>query len=202
MNPQQFNKQFMLDIETTGVDPRSEEVLQVAILELNFVNGYWEKGKVFNFFQHTDREPTTKFAREHMAELYKKCKEQEKVPAEEVRKRILAFCESCGVKSPNIYFCGWNVGIFDLPFLAHHGYLLPARYEEDQLIGDCHYRVYELSGAIQFFANVRGTNEVNPLIKEALKVVPAPKGNKHDALYDCERQLSILNGLLRMAAPG
>lgn len=201
MNPQQFNKQFMLDIETTGVDPRTEEILQIAILELNFVNGFWEKGKVFNFFQCTDREPTTKFAREHMVELYKKCKDMERIPAAEVRKKILEFCEGCGVKSPNIYFCGWNVGIFDLPFLAHHGYLIPARYEEDQLIGDCHYRVYELSGAIQFFANVRGTNEVNPLIKEALKVFPAPKGNKHDALYDCERQLSILNGLLRMAAP-
>lgn len=193
------NKQFMLDIETTGVDPLTEEVLQIAMIELNFVDGLWEKGKVFNFFQNTEREATSKFAKEHMQALYRFCQNQEKVPAAEVRKKIIAFCEECGAKSPNIFFCGWNVGIFDLPFLSHHGYLVPARYEEDRLVGDCHYRVYELSGAIQFYANTRGTNEVNPLIKEALKVVPAARGNKHDALYDCERQVSILNGLLTLA---
>jgi hypothetical protein len=201
MYPHHFNKQFMLDIETTGVDIKTEEVLQIAMLELNFVDGFWQKGKAFNFFQHTDREPTSKFAREHMQELFKRCKEAEHVPAAEVRQKIIQFCEGCGAKSPNIFICGWNAGIFDLPFLSHHGYLMPARYEEDKLVGDCHYRVYELSGAIQFFANVRGTNEVNPLIKEALKVFPPPKGNKHDALYDCERQLAILNGLLQMASP-
>jgi DNA polymerase III epsilon subunit-like protein len=193
------NKQFMLDIETTGVDPAKEEVLQIAIVEINFENGLWSKGKVFNFFQNTEREPTSKFAKEHMQDLYKFCQNQPKVAATEVRQSIVDFCKDCGAIPPNIFFCGWNAGIFDIPFLAQHGYIVPAKYEEDRLVGDCHYRVYELSGAIQFFANLRHTNEVNPLIKESLRTVSAPKGNKHDALYDCERQIAILNGLLTLA---
>lgn len=198
-SPQNTLKQFMLDIETTGVDPLQEEVLQIAMVELDFYAGLWRPGKKFNFFQNTKRDPTTKFAKEHMVDLYLHCQAQPFVPPEEVRKMMIDFCRDCGAEPPNIYFCGWNVGIFDIPFLAHHKYLQPAQYVEDRLVGDCHYRVYEMSGALQFFANVRGTNEVNPLIKEALKVAGSPKGNKHDALYDCERQIAILNGLLMLA---
>ncbi len=189
----------MLDIETTGVDPLKEEVLQIAVLEMTFENGFWQKGKSFNFFQHTDREPETKFAQDHMREIYTRCKTEPFTDPQKVRESIIAFCEGCGVKSPGIYFCGWNAGIFDLPFLAHHKYLFPARYEGDRLVGDCHYRVYEISGALQFVANVRGTNETNPLIKEALKNAPKLVGSRHDALFDCERQLAILNGLIEIA---
>lgn len=197
-NPNLFNKQFMLDIETTGVDPLKEEVMQIAIIEMTYEQGLWQKGKIFNFYQHTDRKPESKFHKDHMMEIFAKCNAAPYVEPEKVREQIIQFCESCGVKSPGIYFCGWNAGIFDLPFLAHHKYLFPARYEGDRLVGDCHYRVYEISGALQFVANVRGGNETNPLIKEALKNAPKLVGSRHDALFDCERQLSILNGLIQL----
>ena len=167
-------------------------------MEINYEQGLWQKGKIFNFFQHTDRKPETKFALDHMKDIYTRCQQEPFIEPETVRQQILAFCESCGSKSPNIYFCGWNAGIFDLPFLAHHKYLFPARYEADKLVGDCHYRVYELSGALQFVANVRGGNETNPLIKEALKNAPKLEGARHDALFDCERQIHILNGLIQL----
>jgi oligoribonuclease (3'-5' exoribonuclease) len=191
-------QQFMVDIETTGIDPRTEEVLQIAIIEMNFDKGIWQKGKTWNFYQGTDREPTTKFAKEHMQELYARCKQARKVPPAEVRQMILDFCNECGAKAPNIFFCGWNAGIFDIPFLAHHGYIVPASYDNDVLKGDCHYRVYDLSGALNLMANIRGHNEINMIIKEAQKRSPPLAGSRHDAVYDCERQLHILNGMILM----
>jgi DNA polymerase III epsilon subunit-like protein len=195
------NKMFMIDIETSGVDPKKDEVLQIAILEMNFQQGFWVKGKTFNFFQHSDRKPTTKFTIEHMKEIFEKCNAAPLVPAEEVRQQILAFCKECGADAPNIFFSGWNAGIFDLPFLAHHGYLFPAKYENDQLVGDCHYRVYEISGALNLAANVKGTNEINIVLKEAQKMGPKLEGARHEALYDCERQMNILNALITMLRP-
>ncbi len=195
---QNLDKLFMIDIETTGVDPATEEVLQIAILEINFRDGLWEKGESFCFYQHTDREPTTKFAKEHMKEIYATCKAAPAVPAAEVRANILKFCKKLGAEAPNIFFAGWNAGIFDLPFLERHGYLVPAKYVNDQLVGDCHYRVYELSGAIQLAANVRSHNEINAVLKEAQKLSPKLEGSRHEALFDCERQMHILNALIRM----
>lgn len=195
-----MKRQFMLDIETTGVDPQSDEVLQIAIVEMNLEGKQWVAGRKWNFFQHTDREPTTGFAKTHMQELFAKCKAQPFVPVPEVRERIMRFFAECGAHPPNIFIAGWNVGIFDLPFLSHHGYLKPARYEDGKLVGDCHYRVYELSGALQIVANLRGKVEINPLINEALRLFPPPEtGSRHDALFDCERQIQMLNGLLEIA---
>jgi len=195
------NKIFMIDIETTGVDPLKEEVLQIALLEMNFLGGFWEKGKTFNFFQHTPKQPTTKFALDHMKEIYEKCNKSPAVPPAEVRQMIVDFCVECGANPPNIFFAGWNAGIFDIPFLDHHGYLVPAKYENDQLVGDCHYRIYEISGALNLVANVRGNNEINLVLREAQKKSPKLEGSRHDALFDCERQMHILNALIGMMRP-
>lgn len=196
-----LNKLFMLDIETSGIDPAKAEVLQIAIIEMNFIGGFWEKGKVFDFVQHTDREPDSKFAREHMKELYDRCKKAPYVEPAKVRKMIVDFCDECGATPPNIFFAGWNAGIFDIPFLAHHGYLVPAKYENDKLVGDCHYRVYEMAGALNLVANVRGNNEINAVLKEAQKMSEKIDGSRHEAVYDCERQIQVLNALIKMLRP-
>lgn len=195
-----MKKQFMLDIETTGIDPSTEVVLQIAVIEMNFTKkGLWEKGRKFEFYQHTPRQPETEFAKTHMQEIYARCNKEPETPIQEAREMLLKFFRDCGAEPPNVYICGWNVGIFDLPFLAHHGYLMPARYDNGVLKGDCHYRTYEISGALQLMANLRGKAEVNPIIKESEKREPAPTdGNRHNAMFDCERQVNIINGLLKM----
>ena len=195
------SKLFMLDIETTGVDPLTEEVLQIALIEMNFVGGFWEKGKIFNVFIHSDRKPESKFALEHMKDIYERCNKVAVNSPAKVRDQILAFCDECGANPPNIFFAGWNAGIFDIPFLAHHGFLNPAKYINDKLTGDCHYRVYEISGALNLVANVRGHNEVNTILREAQKMSPKMEGSRHDALFDCERQMHILNALIKMMRP-
>lgn len=195
-----MKKQFMLDIETTGIDPQTEVVLQIAVIEMSFTkHGFWEKGRTFEIYQHTPRQPETDFAKTHMQEIYAHCNKAPEIPISKVREQLLQFFRDCGAEPPNVYICGWNVGIFDLPFLAHHGYLVPAKYDNGVLKGDCHYRTYEISGVLQFTANLRGKVEVNPIIKEAEKQFPLPaEGNRHNAMYDCERQINILNGLLKM----
>ena len=191
----------MLDIETTGIDPTSNTVLQIAIIEMKFTqSGYWEKGKEFNFFQHVDTEPESEFAKKHMKKLYEYCQQQPLVPAKEIRQAILDFFQSCQVEPPNIFIAGWNVGIFDLPFLTYHNCIKIAHYSRSgKMEGDCHYRTYEISGTLQFVANLYGETEVNPFLKKAEKLFPASsKGNRHDALYDCNRQIDILNGLIKL----
>ncbi len=190
----------MLDIETTGIDPKTETVLQIAVIEMNFTkNGLWDKGRTYEFYQHTPQQPETEFAKAHMKEIYARCNKTQETPVAKAREDLLDFFKQCGANSPNVFICGWNVGIFDLPFLAHHGYLVPAKYDNGVLTGDCHYRTYEISGALQLMANLRGRAEVNPIIKEAEKQFPAPaEGNRHNAMFDCERQINIVNGLLKM----
>jgi oligoribonuclease (3'-5' exoribonuclease) len=197
------NKIFMIDIETTGVDPKTEHVMQIAMIEMTWENGQWSMGRTFNFFQHTSLQPTTKFHMDHMREIFQKCQAAPLIPAPEVRQKILDFCKQCGSEPPNIFFAGWNAGIFDIPFLEYHGYIQPARYVNDKLTGDCHYRVYDLSGALQMAANVKGHNEINAMIKEAQKIAPKHtyEGSRHDALYDCERQIHLLNGLIKLLRP-
>lgn len=192
------NSMFMLDIETTGIDPAHEEVLQIALVEMKFKDGKWEPGREFSLFQGTSRKPTTKFAQDHMKEIYERCNREPRLSSDEVRSRILQFCADCGSRPPNIFFAGWNAGIFDIPFLAHHGYIVPARYENDKLTGDCHYRVYEISGALQLAANVKGHNEINKLLKEAEKLGPKIEGTRHEAVFDCYRQIHLLNGLIQI----
>ena len=190
----------MLDIETTAIEPDTESVLQIALIEMTFTkNGFWEKGRRFEFYQHTPRQPETDFAKTHMKEIYAQCNKIPETPVAEVRESLLQFFQDGGVQPPNVYICGWNVGIFDLPFLAYHGYLLPAKYDNGVLTGDCHYRTYEIGGALQLTANLRGTVEVNSIIKEAEKQFPLlAGGNRHNAMYDCERQINILNGLIKL----
>ncbi|NUM87644.1 MAG: hypothetical protein HUU37_00430, partial [Bdellovibrionales bacterium] len=192
------NRMFMLDIETTGIDPAHEDVLQVALVEMEFKTGQWVRGREFNLYQGTSRKPATKFAQEHMKEIYERCNREPRLPSDEVRARILKFCAECGAQPPNIFIAGWNAGIFDIPFLAHHGYIVPARYENDKLTGDVHYRIYEISGALQLVANVKGHNEINKMLKEAEKLSPKIEGSRHEAVFDCYRQIHLLNGLIQI----
>src|SRR5690606_3769402 len=93
-----MNKLFMIDIETTGVDPKTEHVMQIAMIEMTWATHEWTMGRSFNFFQHTSQTPTTKFHQEHMKELFARCNAAPLVPAPEVRQKILDFCRECGAE--------------------------------------------------------------------------------------------------------
>lgn len=200
-----MEKHFMIDIETTGVDQKNDVILQVGILECDFnpIDGYWKPGRSLEFIQYTDREPQTPFAMAHQKELYEKCRKANKFyDARKGRKEITDFFASCGALAPNVFLMGWNASNFDVPFLVNAGWLMPSRYETvngtEIMVGDFHYRIYELGGAINFAADVKRWTRSDMI--EAALAVPSefdlPEGKEHDALFDCYKQLKILNGLL------
>ena len=204
-----MRKHFMVDIETTGTNLRKDDILQIGILELEFLMGSWRPGKSFEMDLYTNRQPESQFAKEHQAELYERCRKVAFLPACSVRAHLLHFLQTCGVTGPDIYFMGWNAAGFDLPFLAAHAYLEPHRYEQDingkdVPAGDFHYRIYELQGAISLAENVLGYNDRKGLIKDAeehgrLSMLSSTfPGKQHDALFDCYRQTQILNGLITL----
>ena len=202
-------KHLMIDIESTGIDPKVEDLLQVALLEIDFVDGYWHPGRSFNLFVHTDRKPTTEFALEHQQGLYDECSRAMKRSMPEIREAVLEFFALCGLTPPkDVFFAGWNASNFDVPFLVEKRVLRPPTYEtvngKDVMVGDFHYRVYELGGAVGLVQDVlQETLEEGrkKMTERALDAAPGPElgnGIQHDALYDCYRQTRILNGLIAL----
>lgn len=197
---------FMVDIESTGVDIKLDQVLQIAFLKLLRVDGFWQPHDWLEFPVQSHREPRSEFAIKHMAETYKR---SNAVPYEHeyrIRDRILDFI---GTGRPKV--CGWNASNFDLAMLVEKGYLMPPGYATvdgvDTSTGDFDYRVYEMGGLIAGMVDAYGI-ERKTLIEEAKKIgenlTGLPTGayeylegkSAHDALYDCVEQTKILNGLI------
>lgn len=202
-----MEKHFMIDIETTGIDPVTEDLLQVGVLEVDFVNGLWKPGRSLEFEQYTSRTPKSSFAKEHMSALYARCRETPYIPPYSARILLLTFFENCGVSAPDIYCMGWNAAGFDLPFLFYNNFLKPSSYVQapdgkDVRVGDVHYRVYEMAGALALAENVLRVTDRKELLKSAeaagFSTVELPSGKEHDALYDCYKQVLILNGLIQL----
>jgi hypothetical protein len=199
-------KVIMLDIETTGINPKVDDILQITMVQMvPRPDGYYEAGKIFNQFYYTDKKPTSIFAIENMQECYKKCNELAPRPVEEIRKEILDFLSKCGCIGPTAVFCGQNASGFDVPFLVEKGYLMAPGYAnvngKEVKVGDFNYRIYELSGLIYGICDALSISNRNELIERCIefdKIITLPVGNRHDGLIDCLRQLKMLNSFLCM----
>ena len=201
-----MEKHFMVDIEATGIDPAKEDLLQIGILEVDLQQGYWVPGRKAVWWQHTDRKPESQFAKEHMAAIYEACNKVHWVDPKDMRQSINDFFTQCGAGGPDTYLMGWNASNFDVPFLIHKGVIKPSDYEtidgKDFRVGDFHYRIYELGGAVSLAQNALSLTDRSLLCdkaRDAGAVVGGfemPEGKAHDALYDCYSQLRLLNGLI------
>lgn len=199
-------KQFMIDIETTGIGSLDNVVLQIGVLECTFNGDKWVPGRTFEHLLHTERKPVTPFALEHMQELYARCNDTDPAMSRPalVRAKLLTFFLECGEIPPNVYLMGWNASNFDVPFLFDHAMLEPSAYKtvdgKEIMTGDVHYRIYELGGALQLARDVTGMDakDVIEAAKERCPEIVPPKGKEHDAIFDCYNQLKILNGLIRL----
>lgn len=195
----------MIDIEATGIDHTKEELLSVGILEANFNGTAWMPGQAKEWVVRCDRQPESEFAKEHMAALYAKCNVAPELSTERLRWEVLEFLRGCGTTGvTDTYFMGWNASNFDIPFLIAKGLLVASSYTnedgKDKQVGDFHYRIYELGGAVSLAQNAKNIErgEVLKLAKEAQSRFPLPQGKQHDALYDCYSQLHLLNGLIEI----
>lgn len=222
-----MNKMFMVDIETTGtilrphpmnLEEKPSKILQIAFLELLWSQeaNMWQPKNTYEWLAyHEMPEKLNPFQEKFQKGLFERCEKSRQIQDPlEVRKQMLEFFRSCGVKPPlGVVLCGWNASNFDIPFLNRDQFL-HAPYTDndtDQLIGDHHYRIYELGGAIQFAENkLRFQVDRKDLCKKAEDIgwsemfkafgidQVAIKTNRgeHDAVYDCYNQTAILNGLL------
>lgn len=197
------NKYFVTDCETTGTDPESDDVLQIAFLEVEFDGEYWVPGKEFEEFIHTKKEPDYDWAKENLSDVYKKAQTSKKTKYGEVHRDIIEFFKKCGASLP-VNLIGYNITVFDLNFYESKGLLKKlSRDKEDKekKVGDYHYRVYEMAGVIEFAENFFLENR-NEIVKRAInidKTIVLPSGrNSHDALYDCYQNIKVLNGIIKM----
>lgn len=198
---------FMLDIETTGIDPNKEDLLQIGVLALSYEDGFWRPGKILQIEQGCERQPESEFAKIHMKDLYARCNDLPFQSPSALRAQVTSFFKESGASGvKDTFLMGWNASNFDAPFLVNKGVLVPSTYEtgpdgKDIMVGDFHYQIYEMGGAISLAMNVLGRSDRKEFIEAAYAAYPEiemPAGKQHDALYDCYRQTRTLNGLIRL----
>lgn len=210
---------FMLDIETTGLDKKNDDVLEVAILNCKWDGEYYVPGEKLDLFLPNARTPANDFAKDKMPWLYAHCNdlyaEGARVAPVEAREAIRDFFESC--EAPNRRdrtVVGWNVVNFDLQFLVGKGILNEWDY---------HYRTYEMSGLILAMMDglkvpdtaenrekvIEFTKEEDPRniltpshssLPQGLRILP--KELYHWGMYDCYEQTKALNGSLYIMKKG
>lgn len=191
----------MLDIETMGTDFERDDVIQIALLELEPTQGgTYKPGRHFSRTLHTAQLPKSDYIAKMHADLIKTCRRKKPSTPSLVREEILSFFKRCGVHGPAMIM-GLNATTFDVPYLVHTGYLKkPTQNADNVLIGDYHYRIYELKGAYNLTKDVLGIDDKTlfDLAARADVDVELPDGKAHEALFDCYRQTKVLNGCIRL----
>lgn len=196
---------FMLDIETMGTNPKSDDIIQIAILEvLRQKDGTYQAGNAFCRTLHTSQKPTNDWVANQHRKLLQECRRTPPTTPEKIRAEILSFFEWCGAEKP-VKFIGLNLMSLDIPFLVEKGILeAPTVDRLNRLNGDFHYRIYELRGGFNLAEDVTGLSG-KELFEAAERLAPdvtMPEGRAHEALFDCYKQLKTLNGLIRLLKVG
>jgi oligoribonuclease (3'-5' exoribonuclease) len=197
-------KYFMLDIETMGTDSIADDILEIGILELSVVNGFYQPGRAYSRTLFTAQKPKNDWIATNHKELLEKCRKVPMVSANKVRAEILEFFKSCGATGPAMLM-GLNLMSLDIPFMVQKGFLCPSTSQDSvTLKGDFHYRIYELRGSINTACEVLGLDEKTMLqrAESAFPDIELPPGKKHEAIYDCFRQTRMINGIIRLLRQG
>lgn len=187
---------MMIDIETSGLDPNTGEILQIGILEvIKDPQGYFYAGRSFEKILHFDEPITDEWILKTHKDLLPRCKAAIYQSPTEVRAEIVRFFQQSGAK--NIYLMGLNAAIFDYPWLVNKGYLKK---------NDVHYRIFELTGSYglaQAVLHLDGDRADDrktffDMANSSCEWVELPKRSAHDAIYDCYSQLKTLNGCIKL----
>lgn len=213
---------YMVDIETTGTSLEKDQILQLSIVQMIQDKGpLWDVGEVLNIYFYTDVQPEqmSTYAKKHQCALYDRCRSSPYAPfrSDAHRKVVVqmlnGFIERChggmddlSVARSLLPFVGWNAAGFDMPFLVRDGlFRRPEMTSEGHLMGTYHYRILDLQSLVSFFMTTRGYTDRESFLSnilsdvedntEALRQKHSWTVDGHDGLYDCFRQIRILNGL-------
>lgn len=208
---------YMIDIETTGVNKETDDILEIGIVPISFIEGFWKiSGDYFHRIIHSKRSPENKFAIDHMSELYKKCNNQSESQsyqrtATELQYYLHPELDDLDKHASPKLFMGWNASNFDLEFMFKKELLTPSYYymkgDKEVLGGDVHYRVYEQTGALQLVCDVTGLNrklaqDLSDQMIPQKHRLELPQGKQHDAIYDCYSQINMMNGMISLMRSG
>lgn len=187
-----MEKVFMVDIETMGVNTKTDDILQIGMLEcIKNHKGFYTPARTFNKIVFSEQQTTDAWILKNHAELLPLSRAAAFESPTEIRAQILGFFQQCGVNEKAMLM-GLNACVFDIPSLVNHGYLKD---------GDFHYRVYELTGAYNLAQDAMGLSRRDQLfdkVNAACDWIDVPAGKKHEALYDCYAQLKALNGCIKL----
>lgn len=174
----------MIDCEMTGLNVAKDDVIQIAALKLRREgNAYIAHGAPFNVFLHTDLQPTSEFARTHMAEVYRKANEAT-TTYPEAADALKAWLGDWWSRVTPVGDCVPT----DIMFLAAKGVITTSYYEQDTPIPGTFFYEYFDMNAIKLVAR----SKVGFKFDKELKMLPGA----HDALIDCYNQLTELNAIL------
>lgn len=197
-------KYIHIDVETTGTDLRSDDILQIGLVQVTFDGSRYQTGLQLEIFVPTKRLPTSAFDKEHLLPIYDKCRSiQEPSPAE-IRSQILNFFRLCGETTRPILM-GWNLGGLDIPLMVRHGFLVPPRKVpvvggRDVDSGDYHHRSYDIQSVFQFAENYLGISSSELFDRVDAKIMAHGNLPRHNAIADCIRQTLRLNGVLELVS--
>jgi hypothetical protein len=194
-------KYFMTDIESMGTNFDEDDIIQIAFLELNrAADGTYIPGDSLSKTLYTSQKPKNDWIANTHRDLLEVCRRTPRSTPEKVRNEIVSFFRWCGVNEPALLM-GLQATTFDVPYLVHKGYLKkPTQDANNALVGDYHYRIYELKGAFNLAQDVLGVDSktLYQLAERAAPEMELPQGKAHEALYDCYRQAKVLNGVIRL----
>lgn len=176
----------MVDCEMTCVQPKRDELLQVAAIKLKRQgNQYVEVGEPLELFLKSDAKPSNDFHRKYLSHIFEKCNESDLDPGM-AREKINAWL---GDLRGKVMPCGDCVPT-DMSFLYENGLIDPPDIgDEGQIEGSFHYEYWEMNPIKAIARHREGRKEsLSDLDKE----------NIHDALVDCRNQLVEMNHYLKV----
>lgn len=181
----------MVDCEMTGVIPKRDELLQIAMLKLK-LDGiqYVEEGEPLVLYLHTDAQPQSGFQQKYLTHIFEKCNESDLTP-QEAQKRVHDWMgkQLLGKVTP----CGDCVPT-DIAFLKEKGIITESDFENDKpKEGTFHYEFFEMNSIKAVARHMSGAKE---------SLADLDTENIHDALVDCRNQTIEMNHYLKTLLGG
>jgi oligoribonuclease len=183
---------IMLDCEMTGLDPKKDDVIQIAALKLEYVSGRYQvpadmnsEDAEFNIFLHTDLAPISEFARKYMVDVYRKANES-RIDYKMARALL---DEWLGPWRGKVSPCGDCVPT-DILFLYMKDVIDLSHYDGDTPVdGSMHYEYFDMN-AIKAVARQKVGRKFDRDVERL--------AGDHDALIDCRNQLTEMNAIIEV----
>lgn len=212
--PQKNNlplKLVMLDLETTGTDPKTTEILEIGAVLVELHEGVMTPKQNFHVYIQTDTKanPENPFVMKFQKNLYDHCNNLPKTEnLEKAKKEFKNFLdESFPNQNPSKLdtlpqFTGQNFSVFDSQYLLHNGLLQASTHnEKNEIKASYNYRSLEIQSYSIVLAQALGYKSATDFMNYAASLdteTELPEGNSHTALYDCYKQIKSFNGLMKI----